>query len=379
MGLATGQHPDLSCVVLHSRDEVVARGVTGARMPTVDADGVLSAIDAQSGGTWMGIHTRTGSFAVLSNVRNRAPRLSFESSSRGELVARVLRGDDAAVESGAFSAFNIFWGTLRPDGPAELKYGTSVPDGAGRWRARSTGLSAPQPASCRSPPQPPPQVSLNDLYADDDAYPTENRPGPTGTTGADAHETEDDPSPHPCSSPDRRGVCSPGICRFMSNESNCGVDDANWPKVSYLRAQTQRALSSVTALSGEVAARALLAQLDSALRCTDIPNPKARAHADSIARRMASEASPYSCEQERLLMKGPCVELLSICGRPYSTVSQTALIVSQSEGCAFFAHRKATTEFAEAAAGAAAAGEPLGGAPTFGPWAWHRVPLPTAD
>jgi uncharacterized protein with NRDE domain len=342
MGVVTGLHSDLSCVVLHSRDEVVARGVTGALMPAVDGDGVLSAVDAHSGGTWMGIHTRTGAFAALSNVRNKAPRLPAQSFSRGELVARVLRGDEAAVESGAFSAFHIIHGTIRPDGAAELKYGASVPDAAGRWRARSTVLSGDQLAGCCPAAQPP--VSLNEPEAEDDACPATHRPP---------------------------------VCRFISNESSGGQGDTGWPKAVWLRAQTQRALSDVAGLSGETAARALLAQLDQALRCTDLPDPKARAHTDSIARRLATETSPYSSEQERLLMKGPCVELLTLSGRPYSTVSQTALIVSVSEGCAFFAHRMATPDFAAAAA--AAAGQTLGGAPTFGPWAWHRVPLPVAD
>lgn len=379
MGVVAGLHPDLSCVVLHIRDEVVARGVTGALMPAVDSDGVLRAVDAQSGGTWMGIHTRTGAFAALSNVRNKAPRLPAQSSSRGELVARVLRGDEAAVESGAFSAFNIIWGTLRPDGPAQLKYGASVPDAAGRWRARSTVLSGDEPAGCWPAAQLP--VSLNDVDDDDDVCPAEYRPrrAVPPPSSAEPLTMEDEPCPSPVPCPDRRRLYLPALCRFVSNESNGGQGEDGWPKSTWLRAQTERALSGVAGLSGETAARALLAQLDSALRCTDLPDPKAREHTDSLARRLAREASPYSGEQERILMKGPCVELLSLSGRPYSTVSQTALIVSMSEGCAFFAHRKATPEFAAAAAGEAAAGRPLGGAPTFGPWAWHRVPLPTAD
>ena len=51
----------------------------------------------------------------------------------------------------------------------------------------------------------------------------------------------------------------------------------------------------------------------------------------------------------------------------YGTVSQTAVMVSRSENCAFYAYR----ETARPADGDAPAGE-------LGAWQWQRVPLPAA-
>jgi len=264
MCLSAGHHPDLSLVVLHSRDEVVARGVTGALMPRIDPDGILSAVDEQGGGTWIGLHTKTGAFAALSNVRNRAPRLPHELSSRGELVQRVLRGDDAAVESGAFSAFNILMGTARPDGPTGLQYGCSVPDPAGRWRT--------------------------DVCA---------------VFGAASS----------------RGQTS--FCK--SNESSGILGEGDWPKSTWFREQMERGLAApaVASAYGEEAARALLSKLEPALTCICLPEQTQQALTVAIARRLATDVSSCTADEEQRLMKGPCVELFSLGGEPYSTVSQT--------------------------------------------------------
>jgi len=63
----------------------------------------------------------------------------------------------------------------------------------------------------------------------------------------------------------------------------------------------------------------------------------------------------------------------------FCKLSPQAMLVSASEGCAFFAHRKATDEYAAGAAAGGAAGQWAGGAPAFGPWVWHRVPLPACN
>eukprot|EP00966_Prymnesium_polylepis_P036480 846338-Prymnesium_polylepis.2 len=47
-------------------------------------------------------------------------------------------------------------------------------------------------------------------------------------------------------------------------------------------------------------------------------------------------------------------------GGRYGTVSQTALLVSAREGCAYYAYR------------------PLHDGAPPGPWTWQRVPLPAA-
>eukprot|EP00967_Tisochrysis_lutea_P034563 scaffold41314_cov36-Tisochrysis_lutea.AAC.1 len=337
MGVAAGLHHDLTCVLLHSRDEVVARGVTGASMPSVDENGVLMARDEESGGTWMGFHTQTGAFAALSNVRHKAPRLKHELHSRGELVSRVLHGDTAAVESGAFSAFNIIYGTVQPDGPSQLKYGASIPDATGKWHTSVFDFSGAFRTNGRVKAQAP--LCLH------------------------------------------AGSKDEGICYFKSNESNGVMGEGEWPKTGWLRAQTQMALSmpDVANASGEAAAHALMSQMDAALLCTEISEPMVRLQNDKVARQMATEMSPFTLQQEKCLMKGPHVSLMSLERQPYSTVSQTALIISSSEACAFFAHRKATDAFAAAAALGRAAGDCADCAPMMGPWVWQRVPLPPLD
>ena len=53
------------------------------------------------------------------------------------------------------------------------------------------------------------------------------------------------------------------------------------------------------------------------------------------------------------------LNLSKACGGRYGTVSQSALLVSASEACAYYAYRALHD----------------GGAPP-GEWEWHRVPLP---
>ena len=160
----------------------------------------------------MGLHTRTGAFAALSNVRNRAPRLPHELSSRGELVARVLRGDDAAVESGAFSAFNMIWGTAHPYGPSRLKYGSSVPDQAGRWRSRSADVCGTE--GCAE----------THVSKKENATSASASLSPASAPAASASAS---------SSASSSAGNHTGVCFFKSNESTGALGEGDWPKVTY--------------------------------------------------------------------------------------------------------------------------------------------------
>ena len=86
MCVAVHAHDDFSFILAHNRDEFFSREATPAH---TSADGILSAIDVLSGGTWMGLNVETGGIAALTNVR--CP-VQPSSRSRGELVTRVLRG-----------------------------------------------------------------------------------------------------------------------------------------------------------------------------------------------------------------------------------------------------------------------------------------------
>jgi uncharacterized protein with NRDE domain len=102
-------------VFLFSRDEAAAR-------PTgrfeVDADGVLCGKDAASGGTWLALNTRTGSFACLVDVDELAPAPAMPHGmppmSRGQLVYQLAKTGalPCAVAGAPFFGLTCVWGNL---------------------------------------------------------------------------------------------------------------------------------------------------------------------------------------------------------------------------------------------------------------------------
>jgi uncharacterized protein with NRDE domain len=139
--LAWKVHPRYPLVVAANRDEFFARPTASADFWT-DAPQVLAGRDLQGGGTWLGV-TRDGRFAALTNYRD-PQRLLANARSRGELVARFLRGTDRVAAfatcletvAGACNGFNLIYGDT-----TELHYFSNCGERPRRLEAGIYGLS----------------------------------------------------------------------------------------------------------------------------------------------------------------------------------------------------------------------------------------------
>ena len=90
LGLSLGSSSIAPFIAVHSRDEYMSRPTDGLQC---DADGILLSRDLRSGGTWLGLNTRTRVYASLTNVRDKkSPPNPAAAPSRGMLVISVLRG-----------------------------------------------------------------------------------------------------------------------------------------------------------------------------------------------------------------------------------------------------------------------------------------------
>jgi len=332
LSMALDAHPDLPLVLTHNRDEFHAR--TASHVQQHD-DGVLCALDAESGGTWMGVNVRTGAFAALTNVRCGRP--PAPTRSRGELVARVLRGDVDAVPSSDYAAFNLVHGVLRPDGaPADLSLSVSSPaagvdgacDGERRpWRTHTSPIA-------HEPGLPRVVCKSNDAGG-----------GLTGRAAARQLLEE----------------CGTGAAAVGSSHT--------WPKAAWLQAEVEAALEGLPRdLAGEPAARALLSALEPSLSASGMPPPFG-GMVDGVG---PSSWSPLNDEEERTLHRGPFIAPVELrdgaAAAAYGTVSQSVLIQSRRAGCLFYIHRQTLP---------AAADAPREGSPAAAwDWQWHTVPLP---
>lgn len=139
--LAWKVHPHYPLVVAANRDEFFARPTAPADF-WPDAPRVLAGRDLQGGGTWLGV-TRAGRFAALTNYRD-PQRVRADAPSRGELVARFLRGRDTLKEFAAWlettasacNGFNLVYGDSD-----ELHYFSNCGDQPRRLDAGIYGLS----------------------------------------------------------------------------------------------------------------------------------------------------------------------------------------------------------------------------------------------
>ena len=110
VALALQIHPDWPLILVGNRDEFHARPAA----PLAEWDGgsgIVAGRDIQAGGTWLGVHRRSGRVVVVTNVRGAMPDPAKES--RGALVSGLLRGegqfaDPAAEDLPRFNAFNLF-------------------------------------------------------------------------------------------------------------------------------------------------------------------------------------------------------------------------------------------------------------------------------
>ncbi|KAJ7490547.1 NRDE protein-domain-containing protein [Mycena latifolia] len=114
----TLEHPDYALILCANRDEYLARPTLaaafrsfGAEEPAGDGRGrVLSGLDAQAGGTWLGLVPAAGRVALLTNITEPAQTIP---SSRGDLVSAFLLADaqtslDALYPpAGQYAGFNL--------------------------------------------------------------------------------------------------------------------------------------------------------------------------------------------------------------------------------------------------------------------------------
>lgn len=129
--------PDFPFILAFNRDEHFSRPT---EVPRIHEDGLLCAIDGEKGGTWMGVNTRTFSFAALTNVRCEAPT---GLDSRGQLVRRILLGDLTALLSPMYASFNLLHGSLSENGAHDLYLSANTPEnlgGGGPWRTVTHAL-----------------------------------------------------------------------------------------------------------------------------------------------------------------------------------------------------------------------------------------------
>lgn len=112
--LAWRDQPGSHLLLLGNRDELHARPSQAAGWWD-DAPGVLGGRDLEAGGSWLGV-TRSGRFAVVTNVRESDPPTLLRARSRGELVADFLRGTDsperyvASLGMASFAGYNLICG-----------------------------------------------------------------------------------------------------------------------------------------------------------------------------------------------------------------------------------------------------------------------------
>jgi uncharacterized protein with NRDE domain len=107
--------PGLPLMAAANRDEYYDRPATPATW-WEDSPQVYAGRDLQGGGTWLGV-TRDGRFAALTNIRAPSEKKP-DAPSRGELVARYLRGEvgaqqyvqEIAEQADRYNGFNLLVG-----------------------------------------------------------------------------------------------------------------------------------------------------------------------------------------------------------------------------------------------------------------------------
>jgi len=105
--------PGAPLVVAANRDEFADRPALGPALRETEHGFVLAPLDAQAGGTWLGVNP-AGMFAAITNRRSDAP--DPRRRSRGYLVLEALGAASAAEAAaaaletppGAYNPFNLF-------------------------------------------------------------------------------------------------------------------------------------------------------------------------------------------------------------------------------------------------------------------------------
>lgn len=110
VALAWQIHLDWPLILIGNRDEFHGRPAAPLSVWD-DGSGIIAGRDLQAGGTWLGVHPRSGRIVVVTNVRGARPDPAKES--RGALVVDMLRGDGrfadpVKADLDRFNAFNLF-------------------------------------------------------------------------------------------------------------------------------------------------------------------------------------------------------------------------------------------------------------------------------
>ncbi|KAL1526590.1 hypothetical protein AB1Y20_015295 [Prymnesium parvum] len=295
--LALEATEDFPFVLVFNRDEFFGRPTSPV---AIQDDGLLCAVDGERGGTWMGLNTRTGRFAALTNVRCQPVS---GGASRGQLVRRVLHEDQSPLASAEFTSFNLLHCVLSPHGARELRLSANTPEDLGGGGAFRTTTRAVECGGGRRV-----LVKSNDASG-----------------------------------------------KLVSDDGDGGE---RWPKAHWLQAEVMRVLTAHGSIpAGRAGAEALLQLLEPVMSARSLPPREAEAAATYRA-----TWSHLSDDAEAALQRAPFIEPLMLHltnsgGGRYGTVSQTAVFVSTSDCCVYYAYRSLHDDAAP------------------GPWDWHKVPL----
>jgi len=309
MALALDTQPDFPVILVFNRDERFDRKTTDL---AVHEDGCVYAMDEQAGGTWMAI-SPNGTIAALTNVRCASPAAA-QLESRGQLVKRILCGDDSAIFSRSFAAFNLLHGTLRlpghPEGSSKL------------WLSAST--------------------------------PADRGEGPWATSSVAVTKQATGPAVY-CKTNDSTGK--------MMEQSTLTGSEAAWPKAEWLRAEVSAILEHVGECCGREGAEKLMCALEPAINAEQLPP-----HMLQRAEATRGEYTNADADMERRFQRGPFLQPFDLArgqqSEPiwYGTVSQSAILLCTSEQCAFFAYRETARPSTK----------------VHGPWQWQKMLLSTS-
>jgi len=101
IGVWSTEHPSYALILAANRDEFLSRPTTDANFHSFEqgashGDDILSGIDIQAGGTWLGVNKKSGRLAFLTNITE--PYASYDVS-RGQLVTDFLQPSDSSPGS----------------------------------------------------------------------------------------------------------------------------------------------------------------------------------------------------------------------------------------------------------------------------------------
>ena len=118
--IAWNAYPDWHLVAIGNRDEFHER--PAAPLAQWDGPGdIIAGRDLQSGGTWLGV-SEQGQFVLVTNLRGYGTPDPARKS-RGELVSRLLAGEEAPQTLEVYNPFNLLHVT-----PAQANFLTNRPE-----------------------------------------------------------------------------------------------------------------------------------------------------------------------------------------------------------------------------------------------------------